>query len=145
MKSNVIMKFLFICRANVGRSQMAEALFNSLTKDHVAISAGLNPPKNWEGEKLCKTKYVAPCLAEIGIDVTEKVSKRLTKSMVQDSDRIVVIGERNDWPSYLENSKLCYWDIIDPDIGEIDLHRIVRDQIKSKVIYLLNEIENISG
>ena len=136
------MKLLFICRANVGRSQMAQALFNSLTKDHVANSAGLNPPEKWEGEKLSKTKFVAPCMTEIGIDVSEKISKRLTESMVNESDRVIVIGEKEGWPSFLSSfEQLDYWDIIDPDGGEITLHRTVRDQIKDKIVELISELE----
>ena len=135
------MKVLFICRANVGRSQMAEAIFNSLTKDHIAISAGLNPPINWEGELLSKTKYVAPCMTEIGLDVSQKISKRLTESMVNESDKIIVIGEKNGWPDFLQSSdKLSYWDITDPDTGEIDLHRTVRDQIKNNVNLLIESL-----
>lgn len=128
------MKILFVCRANVGRSQMAEAILNSLSSDHTATSAGLNPPAQWEGERLSKTQYVAPCMTEIGIDVSEKVSKRLTELMVTDADTIVVIGERNNWPQFLTNSgKVTFWDIIDPDIGEMELHRQVRDEIRTRV------------
>lgn len=128
------MKILFVCRANVGRSQMAEAIFNSLSSDHVATSAGLNPPPQWEGERLSRTQYVAPCMAEIGLDVSEKVSKRLVESMVTAADKIIVIGERNNWPQFLTDSdKVTFWDIIDPDIGEMELHRDVRDDIRSRV------------
>ena len=136
------MKVLFICRANVGRSQMAEAMFNNLTKAHIASSAGLNPPQNWEGEKLSKTKFVAPCMAEISIDVSEKISKKITEPMVIESNKIIVIGERENWPSFLLNSgKVDYWDIADPDTGGMDLHRTVRDQIKSKVNLLIKDLQ----
>lgn len=134
------MKILFVCRANVGRSQMAEAILNSLSSDHIATSAGLNPPAQWEGERLSKTQYVAPCMAEIGIDVSEKVSKRLIESMVIDVDKIVVIGERNNWPQFLTDSdKVMYWDIIDPDIGEMELHRQVRDEIRKRIVELCGD------
>ncbi|MCL5101750.1 MAG: hypothetical protein M1544_00105 [Candidatus Marsarchaeota archaeon] len=40
------MKVLFVCKANVGRSQMAEAIFNKLAKGMaVATSAGVDPGK----------------------------------------------------------------------------------------------------
>lgn len=136
------MKLLFICLANVGRSQMAEAIFNSLSKDHVASSAGLNPPKHWEGEKLSKTKFVASCMIEIGIDVSEKISKRLTESMVKDSDLVIVVGEKQGWSSFLSNfNQLNYWDVVDPGDGDIYLHRAVRDQIRDKVVELIGELE----
>jgi len=134
------MKILFICRANVGRSQMAEAIFNSLTSDHIASSAGLNPPPQWEGQKLSKTKYVAPCLLEIGLDVSENISKRLSEKHVAEADHIIVIGEKNNWPDFLTKQNVKYWGITDPDTGEMELHRSVRDEITILVKQLLSEI-----
>lgn len=132
------MKILFVCRANVGRSQMAEAIFNNLSSDHVATSAGLNPPPQWEGERLLKTQYVAPCMAEISIDVSEKVSKRLNEAMVADADKIIVIGEPNNWPTFLTLSdKVEYWDITDPDGTDLDFTRKVRDEIRTRVENLI--------
>ena len=37
------MKVLFVCRGNVGRSQMAEAYYNFFTKSNMATSAGTDP------------------------------------------------------------------------------------------------------
>ena len=120
---------------------MAEAIFDSLTKNHIASSAGLNPPKNWEGERLSKTRYVALCMAESGLDVTDKISKRLTGSMVLEANKIIVIGEKEGWPNFLKDSNnVSYWNIIDPDTGEMELHRTVRDQIKSMIKTLIEEI-----
>jgi protein-tyrosine-phosphatase len=135
------MKILFICRANVGRSQMAEAFLNELSSKHTAHSAGLNPPKQWEGEKLSKTKYVAPVMSEIGLNLDEKVSKRLTENMVANSDIVIVIGEKENWPDYLKTfPNVTYWDVVDPDTGEMELHRTVRDQIKNLIKKLITEI-----
>lgn len=120
---------------------MAEAIFNSQNSQHTASSAGLNPPPQWEGEKLSKTKYVAPCLLEIGIDVSEKISKRLSEEMVNESDHVIVIGEKNAWPEYLNERNVRYWGVIDPDIGEMDLHREVRDEITSLIKQLLSELK----
>jgi len=127
------MKILFICKANVGRSQMAEEIFNSTHKEDIAISAGLNPPEQWLGKKLSETKYVAPCMKEIGLDVNEKVSKKLTEEMVLESDKIVVLGEKDNWPDYLKKANPMYWDMIDPDIGEMELTRTIRDRIIDKL------------
>lgn len=127
------MKILFICKANVGRSQMAEEIFNSIYENDVAISAGLNPPEKWLGQKLSKTEYVAPSMKEIGLDVNDKVSKKLTEEMVLESDKIVVLGEKDNWPDYLKKADPIYWDMIDPDIGEMELTRTIRDRIIEKI------------
>lgn len=132
------MKVLFICRANVGRSQMAEAIFNKLSKEDAAISAGLNPGK-WEGEKISQAKSVVLSLSEIGCDVSKKVSKRLTKKMTEGTDKIVVLGEKENWPDYLkESDNVVFWDIEDPAHKDLDSCRMIRDRIKEKVEVLLN-------
>ena len=136
------MNVLFICRANVGRSQMAEAIFKSLNSTHTAMSAGLNPPMQWLGQSLDKTKFVAPCMAEIGIDVTKQISKIITPEIVSKADIIIVIGERNGWPDYLTaKTPLRYWDIPDPDTGEMPLYREVRDNIMCNIKILLTELD----
>lgn len=134
--SNInFMTVLFICRANVARSQMAEEFFKDLFPNHKAFSAGLNPPVEWEGEKLLKTEYLADCMLEAGFDVRKKIVKRLTPEMVSEADKIVVLGERENWPSFLKAAehKLIYWDVKDPDDGEIELYRQVREEIRSLV------------
>ncbi len=129
------MRVLFICRANVARSQMAEEFFKDLFPNHIAFSAGLNPPVEWEGEKLIKTKYLADCMQEAGFDIRDKNVKRLTSEMVYEADKIVVLGERENWPSFLKAAKhkITYWDVKDPDEGEIELYRQVREEIRSLV------------
>ncbi|MBU2615719.1 MAG: low molecular weight phosphatase family protein [Nanoarchaeota archaeon] len=135
------MKVLFICRANVGRSQIAEAMFNSISKKHKAISAGLNPPEKWEGQKLSKTKFVAPSMIELDYNVDEKISKKITNQMVDEAGKIIVIGEKDGWPDYLKKSdQVSFWDVEDPDKGGLELHRRVRDQIKSLIEDLVKEI-----
>ena len=36
------MNILFVCKSNINRSQIAEAFFNEFSKNHKAISAGIN-------------------------------------------------------------------------------------------------------
>ena len=135
------MKILFVCRANVGRSQMAEVIFNKLSKKHKAISSGVNPEK-WEGKTLRETKYVLPSLKEIDINADENVSKKIKKEMVDDSDKIIVIGvDKETWPDYLKNSnKVEYWNVEDPAHGDMEKNRMVRNQIEEKVKELIKRL-----
>ena len=57
------MKVLFICKANVGRSQMAEAIFNNFTMGKAsAISAGVDPG-SYEGKMIEEVgPNVAACM-----------------------------------------------------------------------------------
>ena len=121
---------------------MAEAIFNKLSGKHSASSAGLNPSPKWLGQKLSTTKYVSPSMKEIGYDVNKKISKKITEKMVKDADKIVVIGEKNNWPNYLKSSKkIIFWDVEDPVHGNMNDHRNTRDKIKDLIVSLLNKIE----
>lgn len=135
------MNILFVCRANVGRSQMAEAIFNKLTKKHSAISAGLDPHK-WENKSINEAKKVIKCMKEIGCNLKDKVSKRLTREIVENADKIIILGEKENWPSFLKNSnKVEYWEVEDPAHKNLDGHRKTRDEIKLLINKLIRRIE----
>ena len=135
------MRVLYICRANVGRSQMAEAIFNNLQRKHFAVSAGLNPGE-WEGKKIDSAKNVVICMKEIGFDLREKISKKITKEMTEKVDKIIVIGERNNYPSYLtKNPKVTYWNIPDAGGTDLEFHRKTRDKIMIKIKELIKTLK----
>lgn len=136
----VSMKVLFVCKSNVGRSQMAETIFNNSYKRPVSMSAGLQPGE-WEGKEISLAKNVVSCMNEIGFDISKNVSKKITKEMVDKSDKIIIM-EKKHWPDYLKNNpKVEYWEI--PDAAGTDLlfHRKIRDQINIKVYNLIKSIK----
>lgn len=136
------MKVLFVCKANVGRSQMAETFFNNLVKKQSAISAGLNP-REWKGKKINTAQKVISCTNEIGFDLTNKISKEISKEMVDNTDKIIVIGEKNNWPEYLINNyKVEFWDIEDAAGKDLDFHRRTRDKIMTKVKELIIKLKD---
>lgn len=136
------MKILFVCRANVGRSQFAESIFNNLSKKHNAISAGVAPGK-WEGKGLHQAKYMLPALTEIGINAHSNISKKLTEEMINSADKIFVLGvDKEKWPEFLKKSKkVTYWSIKDPAHGDMQVHRNSREEIREKILELLQEID----
>ena len=69
------MNILFICKANAGRSQMANAFFNKLSKKNKSISAGALVNEK-EGESL--PEFVLKCMEEEGYDLSNEVRKQLT-------------------------------------------------------------------
>ena len=116
------MKVLFICYANVGRSQVAEACFKKLSQ-HDTHSAGIAVNERIAQLKLPgkKLKHVANQSSvdyikrEFGIDVSEKERQQLVPEMMDTADLAIVIAEKERWPSYLrEGDKVVFWDIPDP-------------------------------
>ena len=132
------MEILFICKANVGRSQMAEAFFNRMSKRHHAISAGVNPG-SWEGKNL--HEFVIGCMAELGYDLSHSLSKSVTPEMVEKADKIIAIMEKSVLPNYIQISqKLLLWDIKDAGGKDYKFHCRIRDEINVFVERLVQRI-----
>jgi protein-tyrosine-phosphatase len=121
------MKVLFICYANVGRSQVAHAYFQTLSK-HDCDSAGIAVNERVTAMKLASRKLkdnpnqssVRYIRRELGREIGEKEKRQLVPEMITAADLVVVIAEKERWPSYLqESNKILFWDIQDP-VGMAD-------------------------
>ena len=136
------MKVLFICKANVGRSQMAEAIFDSLANGKATASSAGVDPGSYEGKRIDEIgPNVTACMKDIGLDVSNKVSKKITKNMVNNADIVVSMVSRDVLPSYLQSTaKLILWDIKDPKLMDYAGHVEIRDQIYEKVKKLVKEL-----
>jgi protein-tyrosine-phosphatase len=130
------MKILFICKGNVGRSQIAEALFRKKFGDaHEVVSAGtaLSGPEQPIGELMPNIKEVLDVMQEEGMDVSMYVRNQLTEKMIEDADKVVAIVEEDFLlPEYLLDSpKLIRWNVPDPKGKDLEFTREVKNQIKS--------------
>lgn len=139
------MKVLFICRGNVGRSQIAEAIFNSLSRGkHVAISAGTQVYEN-EGQRIgdkISASHVIAVLNEIGIDAKDNTRTQLTEDMIKNASIVVSMAEMDTLPDFLKDySKTVYWDLIDPFEQSLDFTRETRDQIAALIKDLLSRLD----
>ena len=93
------MKVLFICYANVGRSQVAHAYFQTLSK-HDCDSAGIAVNERLTAMKLASRKLkdnpnqssVRYLKRELGRDIGEKEKQQLIPEMNTTADIVVVIG-----------------------------------------------------
>lgn len=137
------MKILFVCKGNVGRSQMAEAFYEKYSDNPQVRSAGYDPG-HWVGRNLDMTKYVKVCMDEEEIDIRKKISKKIELEMVDWADKIIVFdSKKQDWPEFLRDSKKVeVWEIDDPRNGDLETHRKVRDKIKEKILSFLKQKNN---
>lgn len=132
------MKILFICKGNVGRSQMAEALFRKkFGNQHEVFSAGikLSGPEEPIGNLLPHIQEVLDVMSEEGIDVSTAIRTQLTEAMVKEADKVVaIIEDEEKLPDYLLNSpKLVRWNVPDPKGQNLEFTRKVKDEIKRKI------------
>ena len=135
------MKIVFVCKANHGRSQLAEALFNNLTKGkHTAISAGtkvIREDANKEGQTISDPNIIT-AMKEVGIDVSQNVRNQFTPEMLKEADKVVVMSEPENTPSFLSQSeKAIFWNIPDTYNQNLEFVRGVRDQLKILVSDLI--------
>jgi len=81
------MKILFVCQANVGRSQIAEAFYNFHTQSNNATSAGVED----FGEKYQHkpTREIIQTMLEKGIDISHQRIDFLTTAMLTKTDQVV--------------------------------------------------------
>ena len=142
------MKVLFVCYANVGRSQVAQAYFATLSK-HDSDSAGIAVNERIAAMKLPSRKLkdnlsqrsVEYVRREFSVNIAEKERQQLTREMVEKSDLAIVIAEKERWPDYLkECDKVLFWDIQDPAGMADDLADDVYRQVRHRVEQLVAEI-----
>ena len=129
-------KILFVCSGNVGRSQMAEGYYNNLTNSKKAMSAGidLKTPSKYPHP----VPEVIAVMKEEGIDVSSNIVKLVTKEMVDEAEKIIVMCNKINCPIFLQESKKAvFWSIEDPFKTSTDNFRKIRYQIKVKVLDLL--------
>ncbi len=128
---------VFVCVHNAGRSQMAEAFFNSMAKGKAkAFSAGTQPA----GEV---NPIAAKVMKEAGIDITGNKPKTLTLEMIESADRVITMGCGND-PAGICPARIVEtedWALDDPKGKPVEKVREIRDTIRAKVTDLLKELE----
>ena len=115
---------------------MAEAFFRKYGgKKFNATSAGTIPSSELN-------PMVVKVMKEIGIDVTLQSPKLLSDSMIHESFLTVNMGcmDKESCPTLFVNDVMD-WNISDPKDKTIDQVRIIRDQIKSEIIHLINSLE----
>ena len=122
---------IFACVHNAGRSQMAAAFFGALADaaQARAVSAGTQPGNAVHPE-------VVAVMREVGIDLSAARPRLLTAELARGADLLVTMGcgeecpvvpglERDDWP------------LEDPKGRPDDQVRRIRDQIRARVVDLL--------
>lgn len=122
---------LFVCVGNSGRSQMAEGFFNHLANGKArAISAGTKPASAVDPKTI-------EVMREVGIDISAARPKALIMEMLDQASRVVTMGcgaEGVCPASFVETED---WQLEDPKGKPIEEVRRIRDQIRAKVMKLL--------
>ena len=119
-------KVVFACVRNAGRSQMAAAWFNHLTRSPgAAISAGTEPADKVHPE-------VIEVMKEVEIDLSATKPQKLTVELARDAELLVTMGCGDKCP-YVPGLKVEDWPLEDPKGQPLERVRQIRDDIRARV------------
>lgn len=137
------LRLYFLCGQNRCRSQIAEAYAKHFGAEHVIVdSAGL--------DSMPLHPLTIAVMNEDGIDISSNLSKRIDMKTFMAANVIVKLCEDIQErcpivPFAIRNEQ---WNIQDP-LGEpnesIDTVRLARDEIKQKVIHLLQNYNALTS
>lgn len=124
-----MLRILFVCVQNAGRSQIAHAFAEQLGLE--ARSAGSAPATRVHAE-------VADAMQELGIDIRDRTPRRQSASDAAWADVVVTMGCGDACP-YLPGRRYVDWELPDPHGMGIERVRAVRDEIRRRVVQLASQ------
>jgi len=125
---------LFVCLHNAGRSQMSQALFERAAEGrHSALSAGTTPGERVHPE-------VVEVMRELGIELADRVPRKLTVELAQQADVVVTMGCGDACP-YIPGKHYIDWDLPDPQGRPLEQVRATREEIERRVSELVAELD----
>ena len=116
-------KAYFVCIGNAGRSQMAQALYER--RGGEARSAGSRPEQHLH-------EAVVEAMEEVGIDLSSRRPKPITREDVEWADVVVTMGCGDACP-VLPGKEYLDWNLADPVGMCLEEVRELRAVIEAKV------------
>ena len=128
-----MLRVVFACVHNAGRSQMAAAFFNKLADSNKAhaLSAGTEPGERVHPE-------VQAVMQEIGIDLSHAKPQKLTEELAREAQLLITMGCGDKCP-YIPGLRRDDWSLRDPKGLSAEEVREIRDEVKSRVQNLLRQ------
>ncbi|WP_415854225.1 arsenate reductase ArsC [Sinomonas sp. G460-2] len=124
---------LFVCVHNAGRSQMAAAYLNHLSGGRIEVrSAGSEPADR-------VNPAAVEAMLEEGIDIRAETPKLLTTEAVKASDVVITMGCGDTCPIF-PGKRYEDWELEDPAGKRVAAVRPIRDEIKSRIEGLIDEL-----
>ena len=124
---------LFVCVHNAGRSQMAQGWLRHLAGNAIEVrSAGSEPAGRLN-------PVAVEAMREVGIDIAAETPALLTVDAVRDSDVVVTMGCGDTCPVF-PGKRYEDWELEDPAGKGVESVRPIRDDIKRRIVGLLDEL-----
>ncbi len=154
-KLNDDAKILFVCAANMGRSQAAMSLYNHYTRSDRGSGAGTQVEGNEYSDALTvhayeelrcardNQEFIAPTrkalLESHNIDIADNSRQQLSKEMLKNYDLVVNLASRNQTPDWFHGDNVVWWDIEDVRAsGSVEVARKNIREIDTRVKKLID-------
>ncbi len=124
---------LFVCVHNAGRSQMAAGYLQHLAGDRIDVRSAGSEPKDQINP------VAVEAMAEEGIDITANTPKLLTVDAVKQADVVITMGCGDACPIF-PGKRYEDWELDDPAGQNIHAVRPIRDEIRTRVSALVDEL-----
>ena len=125
---------LYVCVHNAGRSQMAAGYTTHLSGGAVEVrSAGSAPADQ-------VNPAAVEAMLEEGIDMSAAQPRILTTEAVQESDVVITMGCGDTCPIF-PGKRYEDWVLDDPAGKGVDSVRPIRDEIRGRVVALLESLD----
>ncbi len=140
-------RVIFVCIHNSGRSQMAEAFAKKLGNGRIiAESAGTAPSGTLNPQAVA-------AMEEIGYDMSGHYPKVMTPEMVESADKVITMGCGVNLDDVDHGRAVCPavfvesedWGLEDPNGQPIENVRAIRDEVKTRVEKLIDEMTTGEG
>lgn len=129
---DIMLRVIFACIHNAGRSQMAAAFFNQFANSQKAqaVSAGTEPDERIHPEVLA-------VMQEVGIDLSAARPQKLTEELAKDAQLLITMGCGDKCP-YVPGLRRDDWPLRDPKGLSQEEVRTIRDEVRRRVEDLIN-------
>ena len=126
-----MVRVIFACVHNAGRSQMAAAFFNAVADPGraKAVSAGTEPGDHVH-------PVVVDVMREVGIDLSGQKPQRLSDDLARGASLLVTMGCGESCP-YVPGLRRDDWPLTDPKGRPIEEVREIREEIRTRVAQLV--------
>jgi arsenate reductase (thioredoxin) len=128
-------RVMFVCKKNSRRSQMAEGFARSVGEGKIAVSSS-----GLEASQVDPT--TVEVMSEVGVDISNQTSKPLSDFHPEDYDAVISLcGCGVNLPeSWVLRDVFQDWQLDDPEGQPIETYRRVREEVKERVVKLVESL-----
>jgi protein-tyrosine-phosphatase len=98
------MSIIFICRQNIGRSQIAQALYEKYSRKKSASYGTIVEKEGQPIVDVLTLPYLLPKMKQHGCNLEHYVRNQLEEKHLFGCEKIIVMAEKETWPEFLTNT-----------------------------------------